>query len=110
MNKKSPYETTATEHWLDAATGGVKRFYYRTGEAKKLIPCGTTKLYELINTGKLEARRFGRLTMITGESLEALVASLPRVETPTMLRAKHAKRSGQRKPRAKPQEEPGAAE
>jgi hypothetical protein len=38
------------------------KFLYRTSEAKAAIGCGTTKLYALINSGVLEARRFGRRT------------------------------------------------
>jgi hypothetical protein len=80
------------------------KFLYRTSEAKAAIGCGTSKLYGLINSGVLEARKFGHRTYITGASLEAFVASLPRVVTPTMAKADHEKWSGHHKPRAKPQE------
>jgi excisionase family DNA binding protein len=42
---------------------------YRTSEAKAALGVGTTKLYELINNGMLDARRFGRRTYITGASI-----------------------------------------
>lgn len=88
------------------------KLLYRTSEAKAAIGCGTTKLYELINNGMLEARRLGRKTYITAESLERFVASLAPVVTPTMARAKHAKWSGRRrKPRAKQEDsDPGPVE
>jgi len=88
------------------------KFLYGTSEAKKALGCGTTKLYDLINSGILEARRLGRKTYITAESLEAFVASLPPVVTPTMAKAEHDRWSGaRRRPQPKPQEdEPGAAE
>lgn len=84
---------------------------YSTAEAKAAIGCGTTKLYELVNAGTLDARRLGRMTFITADSLEQFIASLAPVETPTMARAKHARWSGQRKPRARTQEDnPGTVE
>jgi excisionase family DNA binding protein len=90
---------------------GSIKFLYRTSEAKAALGCGTTKLYDLINSGILEARRFGRKTYITAESLEAFVASLPSVVTPTMAKARHDQWSGRRRQPPKPQEdEPGAAE
>jgi hypothetical protein len=63
------------------------KFLYSTSEAKKAIGCGTTRLYGLINAHILDARRLGHRTYITGASLEAFVASLPRVVTPTMAKA-----------------------
>jgi hypothetical protein len=45
--------------------------------AKKAIGCATTKAYQLISDGKLDARKLGTRTMITGESLRAFVESLP---------------------------------
>ena len=82
----------------------MSKFLYRTSEAKAALGCGTTRLYELINNGTLEARRLGHRTYITAASLEALVASLPPVVTPTMARAEHEKWSGHRRPPPKPQE------
>jgi excisionase family DNA binding protein len=43
------------------------------------IGVGRTKLYELINSGTLEARSLGAKTVIPGESLERLIASLPKI-------------------------------
>jgi excisionase family DNA binding protein len=88
----------------------MSKFLYRTSEAKAALGVGTTTLYSLINSGRLEARRLGKRTYITAESLEAFIASLPVVETPTMARAKHTRWSVQRR-RPKPQEDdPGAIE
>ena len=89
----------------------MTKFLYRTSEAKAALGCGTTRLYDLINKGLLEARRLGHRTYITADSLEAFIASLPPVVTPTMAKAEHEKWSGHGRPRPKPQEdEPGAAE
>ena len=125
--KESFYETTAINSLETAArsaegadpvvtagapvSAAVNKFLYRTSEAKAALGCGTTKLYDLINKGVLEARRLGKRTYITAASLEAFVASLPPVVTPTMARAEHEKWSRPPRPRPKPQEdEPGAAE
>jgi excisionase family DNA binding protein len=67
----------------------MTKLLYRTSEAKAALGCGTTRLYELINNGTLEARRFGKRTYITADSLEAFVASLKPVVTPTMAKAQH---------------------
>lgn len=39
---------------------------------------GKTRLYELIAAGKIDARKEGRRTLITGESLRSYLASLPK--------------------------------
>jgi excisionase family DNA binding protein len=85
------------------------KFLFRTSEAKAALGVGTTRLYELINNGTLEARRLGSRTYVTAESLEAFVASLPAVVTPTMAKAEHERWAGRRRPRARPEDdEPGA--
>jgi hypothetical protein len=89
--------------------GGSGKFLYRTSEAKAALGCGTTKLYELINSGVLDTRRFGKRTYITAPSLEAFVASLPPVVTPTMAKAEHDRWSGRNRPRARQEDEPGIA-
>jgi excisionase family DNA binding protein len=86
----------------------MSKFLYRTSEAKTALGCGTSKLYDLINNGTLDARKLGRRTYITAESLEAFVASLPPIMTPTLAKAEHDRWSGRKRP--KPQEgEPGVA-
>jgi hypothetical protein len=66
------------------------KLLYKTSEAMVAIGCGVTKFYELVNAGVLDVRRFGRRTLVTAESLEAFVASLPRAMTPTMAKAERA--------------------
>ncbi len=46
-------------------------------EAARCLSIGTTKLYTLIAAGKLDARSFGHRTLITRESVEQFLASLP---------------------------------
>jgi hypothetical protein len=97
----------------------MRKILYTTREARDAIGCGVTRLYEHINAGRLDARRFGRRTFITSESLHAFVASLAPAVTPSMAKrlapmaadakAAHAKWTGQRKPRVKsPEGEAGA--
>jgi hypothetical protein len=62
----------------------LEKLLYTTAEARAVIGCGTTRLYELLAAGKLQARRLGHRTMIEAESLHSLVSSLPLVTTPTM--------------------------
>ena len=45
-----------------------------------------SRIYELVGTGHLEARKAGRRTLITGESLRQYIASLP----PANIRAPRA--------------------
>jgi hypothetical protein len=83
-----------------AAAGAPKanrpRLLYRSRDAMAAIGCGHTKFYDLINTGILDARRFGKRTYITVESLEAFVASLPRAVPPTIAKAEHEAWAGRR--------------
>jgi excisionase family DNA binding protein len=44
--------------------------------ARKALGIGTTKIYELIGDGKLDAVKLGRRTLIKTESIRALVAEL----------------------------------
>jgi excisionase family DNA binding protein len=93
-----------------AAPKVATKFLYTTSEARAALGCGITRLYELINNGTLDARRFGRRTYIRAESLESFVASLKPVVTPTTAKAAHDKWSAQRRARPKPRKpEPAAA-
>ncbi len=80
----------SVEHPPAPQRGG--KLLYKTREAKAALSCGQERLYQLINSGALEARREGHRTYITAESLESFVASLPRVVTPTMAKAERAER------------------
>ncbi len=50
---------------------------YTVPDACRTSGIGTTKLYELIGLGILDARKAGRRTLITAESLRAYLATLP---------------------------------
>lgn len=46
---------------------------YSVSEACKVSSIGRTYLYQLINEGRLEVRKFGKRTLITARSLRALI-------------------------------------
>ena len=54
---------------------------YTVPDACRTFGFGVTKAYELIGAGILDARKAGRRTLITAESLHAYLNGLPRVET-----------------------------
>ncbi len=56
---------------------------YRVDDARRILGLGTTKIYELIGKNRLDARKCGARTLITGESLRAYVASLPKANITT---------------------------
>ncbi len=56
---------------------------YRIDDARRVLGLGTTKIYELIGQKVLDARKVGTRTLITGESLRAYVASLPKANITT---------------------------
>ncbi len=59
----------------DAACGA----YTVEDAGRRLGGIGRTTVYGLIATGKLEAVKLGSRTLITAASIDALLASLPRV-------------------------------
>jgi hypothetical protein len=56
---------------------------YRIEDARRVIGVGTTRIYELIGAGVLDARKAGGRTLITGESLRRYVANLPKADIRT---------------------------
>ena len=47
---------------------------YSIADACRVSSIGKTRLYQLINEGKLEARKIGKRTLIPAESLRRLIA------------------------------------
>jgi hypothetical protein len=56
---------------------------YRVPDAGRITGLGNTKLYELIGAGILDARKAGSRTLITAESLNRYIASLPKANITT---------------------------
>lgn len=56
---------------------------YRIEDAKRATGHGTTKIYELIGAGVLDARKAGSRTLITGDSLRRYIANLPKADIRT---------------------------
>ena len=50
---------------------------YSINGACDAIPCGRTKLYQLIADGRLKAKKLGTKTIITRDSIMRLVEELP---------------------------------
>jgi excisionase family DNA binding protein len=53
------------------------KIFYTVAEAKDALGIGTTRLYELLTSGRLRARKLGNTTLIEAESMQELVKSLP---------------------------------
>ncbi len=60
---------------------------YPINDAKRMIGSGTTRLYELIASGKLDARKAGGRTLITAASLREYAENLPKADIRTGQRA-----------------------
>ena len=59
---------------------------YSITDAKRLIGTGTTRVYELIGAGLLDARKAGGRTLITAASLRQYASNLPKADIKTHLR------------------------
>ena len=53
---------------------------YSIAETAQLTDLGVTKIKEAIRLGALEARKAGRRTIVTEESITTWIASLPKVK------------------------------
>lgn len=80
------------------------KILYTVAEAKEALGLSTTRLYELLATGQLRARKLGSMTMIEAQSIQELVASLPLGKFTT-----HAKRMAERSRKDHPHEEDSSA-
>jgi excisionase family DNA binding protein len=61
------------------ASASTYSAYTIEGARRRLGDIGRTTVYGLISSGKLEAVKLGSRTLVTAASIEALLASLPRV-------------------------------
>jgi len=57
----------------------LTRLFYSPKETEVLLGISHATCYRLINAGKLDARKLGNKTAITGESILRLAADLPKV-------------------------------
>jgi hypothetical protein len=55
------------------------RALYSPRETETLLSVSHAQLYRLIGAGRLDARKIGARTLITAESIEAFIASLPKL-------------------------------
>lgn len=66
---------------MHAATpAGISPAMLSISDACKYAGCGQTKLRELIREGQLAACKLGRRTLVSKNSLDELLANLPRKE------------------------------
>jgi len=57
----------------------VGRLLYSPAETEAILGISHATLYRLIRVGRLDAKKIGSKTVITAESIERLIAELPRV-------------------------------
>ena len=57
----------------------VRRELYSPRETENILGVSHATLYRLINAGRLDARKIDNKTVITATSIEAFLASLPKV-------------------------------
>jgi excisionase family DNA binding protein len=57
-----------------AITPKVDRRAYSVDETREILRCSRQKVYDLIAESRLQAFKIGRLTRITRESIDALMA------------------------------------
>ena len=55
------------------------RLLYSPAETEAILGISHATLYRLIRVGRLDAKKIGSKTVITAESIERLIAELPRV-------------------------------
>ena len=60
-------------------TPGIARALYPIKEAEVILSTSHAQIYRLINSGRLDARKIGSRSFITAVSLDAFLASLPKV-------------------------------
>jgi excisionase family DNA binding protein len=59
--------------------GAQVRALYSPKETETLLSVSHAQLYRLIGAGRLDARKIGSRTLITAESIETFLASLPKI-------------------------------
>ena len=57
----------------------VGRLLYSPAETEAILGISHATLYRLIRVGRLDAKKIGSKTVITAESIERLIAELPKV-------------------------------
>jgi len=63
----------------DRAAQAPARALYSPRETESVLGISHASLYRLIAAGRLDARKLGSKTLITAESVERLIAELPRL-------------------------------
>jgi excisionase family DNA binding protein len=53
---------------------------YTLDEVASILDCKRTRLYELLTDKQIKAKKFGKRTLVTAESLHDFIANLPDAE------------------------------
>ena len=61
----------------------MEPLYVTVAEARRLSGLGTTRMYELLGSGRITARKCGSRTLIDAASLRSFLEGLPRAEIRT---------------------------
>jgi excisionase family DNA binding protein len=64
---------------MNVAETTSSRLVYTIDELPNVTGLGRTRLYELINSGELPARKAGRRTLVLREDVEAFLRGLPTI-------------------------------
>ena len=62
-----------------ASNSAPARAFYSPKETEAILNVSHATCYRLIAAGKLDARKLGGKTLITAESIERLIAELPKL-------------------------------
>ncbi len=58
----------------------LPRSLYSPRETERILGVSHAQLYRIIGAGKLDARKIGNKTVISRQSIEAFIASLPQAK------------------------------
>jgi hypothetical protein len=64
----------------------ISPLFVDTKNARQILGCGHTKLYELITLGRLDARKLGAKTVISTESIRKYADELPKAQINSQIR------------------------
>jgi hypothetical protein len=62
-------------------TTTITKHLYGIQEVIAITSLGRTSVYKAIGEGKLTAKKFGKKTLVTAESLESFISDLPTKES-----------------------------
>ncbi len=73
--------TSTTSSLAYASPPKIPKRLYEVQEVITITSLGRTSIYKAIGEGLLVAKKYGKKTLVTAESLESFIASLPTKST-----------------------------